>query len=111
MYVGGLILDEKPWRFTPSVIEVAPEEPGVFVLWRDAEVLFIGFAGNLRHALLQHSNGSLDRHTRAATHYRWEAHQDAGGAFRQVMLAYHALHGRYPRINPSPVTGMPPQPE
>ena len=99
-----LILDEKPWKFTPYVISAAPTEPGMFALWHDEEIIFIGFAGNLREALTLHNNGSLDKATRAATHYRWEACEQPCDAFKALMQAYYGRHGRYPRLNPPPST-------
>lgn len=63
----------KRYPFTRVLVEYAPEDRGVYVLWHDVEVLFIGkTARSLKAVLSEHLAGARGDCTRAATHYSWE---------------------------------------
>ena len=63
----------KRYPFTRVLVEYAPEDRGVYVLWHHADVLFIGEADeNLKSVLAEHLEGARGECTRAATHYSWE---------------------------------------
>ena len=67
-------IDHKRWPFTPAMLEYAPEDPGVYVLWDGEEIVYIGRAHgaeNVRTCLLAHHAGSLGECTKKATHYSW----------------------------------------
>jgi hypothetical protein len=66
----------KRYPFTRPVIEYAPhEQGGVYVLWAEDEVIYIGRTSrstNIRACLLEHLEGKRGGCTRTATHYSWE---------------------------------------
>jgi hypothetical protein len=64
----------RKWAFKASMIEDAPDTPGVYALWVNDALLYIGHANggedSLRSRLLAHfarASGRL-----APTHYSWE---------------------------------------
>jgi hypothetical protein len=89
------IIDEAAfaWPFTEAAIEVSPAAPGVYLLYRDGRLLYIGLAVNgcgIREELASHASGAR------------------GACSHQPRALYHrylALHrardgGRLPEGNP-----------
>lgn len=66
----------KRYAFTRPIVEYAPNDVGgVYVLWQDNEVIYIGRTGastNIRACLLEHLEGARGNCTKVATHYSWE---------------------------------------
>lgn len=89
--------------FTSLLIAGAPEEPGVFALWRDGEVIFIGHAQGrgqtIRSALVEHFTGTLSSCTRRATHYSWEISRRAGAREAELLEEYRRANAGLPRCN------------
>ena len=69
-------IEMKRYPFTRPILEYAPfDVGGVYVLWQDDEVIYIGRTGgsrNIRQCLLEHLEGTRGHCTRGATHYSWE---------------------------------------
>lgn len=82
------------YRFTRTVVLGAPDEPGVYALWEDDELVYYGRAQKLRSALL----ARLARDT-SVTYYSWELSADPVGREAQLLRAFEGLHGRRPRDN------------
>ena len=94
---------EKKWLFASSVIEHSPEEPGVYALWQEDEVIYVGraAAGGIKTSLLQHLEGRHGACTRAATHYSWEISLWPTLRESEVLAEFVAAHQRTPRCNTS----------
>src|SRR2546428_11652754 len=64
------------YRFTRSMVEGAPADPGVYALWENDELIYYGRAsGNvisIQFALFEHLSGRAGPCTQRATHYGWE---------------------------------------
>ncbi len=60
------------YPFSPKMVEGAPEDSGVYTLYRGSRVLYIGRAAGIRARLRQHLSGEVCGCSREATHYSWE---------------------------------------
>ena len=85
---------DKKWLFVPYVLEAATQDPGVYVLWRHEEVIYIGCASNIQARLLEHAVDEA-----LPTHYWWDTHEDPGAAAAALLDQYRRLHGELPRLN------------
>jgi hypothetical protein len=84
------------YKFTRTVLQGAPEEPGVYALWDGDELVYYGRAidgGTIRARLLVH----LER--THATHYSWEVCPDPATREAELLRDYRRLYGRAPREN------------
>jgi hypothetical protein len=63
-----MALDEPRYRFHRAMVSGAPEGGGLYALWRDAEVIFIGRAACIKDALFE----KLRQASESATHYSWQ---------------------------------------
>jgi len=89
--------------FTSRLIAGAPEEPGVFALWQDGQVIFIGHAQGrgvtIRSCLVDHFTGTLSPCTRRASHYSWEITRRGAAREAELLAEFRAAHARLPRCN------------
>ncbi len=89
--------------FTARLIAGAPEQAGVYVLWEDGEVIYIGHAlggsATVRSRLVDHFAGSGGPCTRKATHYSWAVSHDPAGRERLLMEEYRRRFVDLPRCN------------
>jgi hypothetical protein len=94
------ILDKK-WPLARAVVAHAPEEPGIYVLWLQEEVIYIGraAAGGIRAGLLEHLEGRRGGCTQSATHYSWEISLWPTLRESEVLAEFVAAHKRKPRCN------------
>jgi excinuclease UvrABC nuclease subunit len=86
------------YRFAVVIVHGAPENPGVYALWQDGEMIFLGRAVSIRQGLLQHFERS-GQCTRSATHYSWELSLRAEEREALLLEQYRKRHGRLPRCN------------
>lgn len=82
------------YAFTRTVVQGAPQEPGVFALWQGDELVYYGRALRLRESLLEH----IGRHA-AVTHYSWELSGDPAAREAELLGEFERRHGRRPRGN------------
>ena len=91
------------YRFTRSMVEGAPSDPGVYALWQHEELIYYGRAGGgavtLQQALLQHLTGQAGPCTREATHYGWEITLLPVAREAELLAEYKAAFNRLPRCN------------
>jgi len=79
----------------------APEEAGVYALWKDDELIFLGRASQgatLRARLAEHLGGSCPC-TQGATHYSWELSLQPAAREAEVLREFQARFERLPRCN------------
>jgi len=89
------------WPFTARLVADAPDSAGVFALWQDKELIYIGHAkgpGGLAKVLKDHLEGQHSC-TRAATHYTWEIAMAPEERERQVLADYYQERKAFPRCN------------
>jgi hypothetical protein len=65
-------LGKPRYPFTRRMIDGAPGDAGVYLLYDGARLLYIGRAADLRARLQQHMDGTVCECSRQATHYSWE---------------------------------------
>jgi hypothetical protein len=91
--------------FTAKLIAGSPEEAGIYLLWQDGEIIYIGRAGGrgatIRSCLIDHFSGALGPCTRRSTEYSWEISRDPVGRELQVLEEYRVQFARLPRCNPA----------
>lgn len=91
--------------FSKDDIDHAPEEAGVYALYRGDSLIYIGRAEGglsmttIRARLKNHQAGSFGPLTKAATHYRCEVRPDPVARERELLREYEKLHGQLPRCN------------
>lgn len=92
---------EHRWRLTPTLVKYAPDDPGVYMLWENDEVIYIGHAKRgfgLRKALAEHMEGRVEC-TRRATHYSWEITLIPEQRERRILADYYEAQRSFPRCN------------
>lgn len=100
------LIDEvaSAWPFTESAIEVSPAAPGVYLLYRDGRLVYIGLAVNgshIRAELESHRRGAHGACTRAATAFVYELARDPRALYRRYLDAHRARYGgRLPSCHP-----------
>jgi hypothetical protein len=91
------------YRFTRTMVEGAPADPGVYALWENDELIYYGRAsGNaitIQHALFDHLSGRAGTCTQQATHYGWEISLEPAAREAQLLAEYRAAFHRLPRCN------------
>lgn len=60
------------YAFNRRMVEGAPRDMGVYILYRGSEVLYIGRAVSIQSRLQDHMDGAVCECSRRATHYSWE---------------------------------------
>jgi hypothetical protein len=89
------------YHLTRSMVAGAPEEPGVYALWKGEELIFLGRASQaatIRACLVEHLGGACPC-TRQATHYTWELSLQPAAREAEVLREFQARFGRLPRCN------------
>jgi hypothetical protein len=91
------------YRFTRTMIEGAPADPGVYALWQDDELIYYGRASgtsvSIQRALLERLIGRAGPCTQGATHYGWEISLDPATREADLLAEYKLAFKRLPRCN------------
>lgn len=90
------------YRFTRSMVEGAPADPGVYALWEAGELIYYGHAAGatgIQFALLEHLSGRAGLCTQRATHYGWEISLGPAAREAELLSEYKAAFKRLPRCN------------
>lgn len=87
------------YRFTRTVVQGAPDEPGVFALWEGDALVYYGRARRLREALVERLGRA------AVTHYSWELSDDPAAREAELLRDFERLYGRPPRDNAASGSG------
>ena len=98
-------LANRPWTFSALVISGAPNEPGVYALLEDDEVVYFGCAiqgSTIQGALYEHlariasgEGGCLQRVNR----YSWEITYGPRLREAELLREFEVAHQRQPRCN------------
>jgi hypothetical protein len=104
--IGGtsfLIAGHSAAPFTPEEVALAPAAPGVYFLYRNERLIYIGIAvhgSGIRQELERHLRGIYGTGTRAATSFDYELTRDPVVVSAQYLQAHMARHGgRLPSFN------------
>jgi hypothetical protein len=80
----------------------APDDPGVYALWENDEVIYYGHArgegATIQSCLRQHLEGA-NPCTARATHYGWEISANPRAREVELQNEFEKAHRRLPRCN------------
>lgn len=80
----------------------APDDPGVYALWENDEVIYYGHArgggATIQSCLRQHLGGA-NPCTARATHYGWEISANPPARELELQGEFEKAHRRLPRCN------------
>jgi hypothetical protein len=89
--------------FTAKLIAGAPDEPGVYALWLEDDIIYFGHAkgggATIRSCLLDHFSGVLGACTRRASHYSWELATRPAERERELIEDYRQRNRHLPYCN------------
>ena len=87
------------WLIIAALVTTAPDTPGVFELWEDDELVFVGSTrdSTLRNQLVH----ELLESGREATHFSWEITYHPAARERELLAEFEREHHRPPRLNSS----------
>ena len=86
------------YRFSSIIAQGAPEQAGVYALWHDDEMIYLGHATSIRKSLLDHLQRS-DACAGDATHYTWELALRPEAREAELLEQYRSRYGRLPRCH------------
>jgi hypothetical protein len=84
------------WPFSEAAIEVSPPVPGVYFLYRDGRLVYIGLAVNgsgIREALASHQRGAYGECTRAATSFIYQLSDNPRALYLRCLQAHRERYG------------------
>jgi hypothetical protein len=91
------------WPFSEAAVDLSPAAPGVYLLYRDGRLVYIGLAVNgsgIRQELESHLCGARGPGTRAATAFLYELARDPRALHGDYLAAHRARYGgRLPAAN------------
>jgi hypothetical protein len=91
------------WPFTDAAIDLAPDAPGIYLLYQNGRLIYIGAAVNgagIRQELLSHRSGAYGECTRDATAFLYELARDPLALQRRYLAAHRVRYaGRVPPCN------------
>ena len=87
------------YRFAHAIVQGAPANAGVYALWQDGEMIYLGRATSIRERLLEHLERTPLPCTSGATHYSWELSLRPATREVELLELYKKRHGRLPRCN------------
>lgn len=97
------------WPFTDAAVEVSPSAPGVYLLYRNGRLVYIGLAVNgagIRRELESHRQGACGSCTQGATAFVFEISADPLTSYRRYLEMHRARYaGRLPPCQNAPAGG------
>ena len=89
--------------FTKPNVDAAPQENGVYTLYDNGILIYIGCAwgdtGTIRGRLQRHHSGAEGPCTQFATHFYWWLTDYPLTTEKELLAAYKARWGALPRCN------------
>lgn len=90
------VIDEAAvaWPFTDAAVDISPTAPGVYLLYKEGQLIYIGLAVNgsgIRQELESHRRGVHGAPTSDATAFLFQITSDPVGLHRRYLDAYRAL--------------------
>jgi hypothetical protein len=92
------------YAFTPVMIAGAPNDPGVYALWENDELIYYGHArggsATIQSCLRQHlESASVNGCNARATHYGWEISANPPAREAELLREFQRTNRRVPRCN------------
>ena len=97
-----MVFELRRYPFLGAVIEGAPEEYGVYLLWEHDELTYVGTvdsgSASIRTRLRDHFSGQITCACKP-THYSWRLSRSPGVLAREVLAEYRLKSQTEPRCN------------
>ena len=99
------VIDEQSvaWPFSEAAVDVSPAASGVYLLYKDGRLIYIGVAvsgSDIRQELASHLSGAHGECTRGATAFLYETGADPLRLYRTYLGAHRERYGgRLPPCN------------
>lgn len=99
------VIDEvsSAWPFTEAAVDLSPAAPGVYFLYRNGRLIYIGLAVNgsgIRQELESHRRGAHGNGTQDATAFIYEPASDPCALHKRYLGAHRERYGgRLPACN------------
>jgi hypothetical protein len=90
------------YKLTRTMVEAAPHEQGLYALWEDDELIYLGLAATsatIRERLTEHLGRRLCPCAQKATYYSWELSLRPAAREVEILEEFFAQFGRMPRCN------------
>jgi hypothetical protein len=100
-------LSTTKFELSQQTIEIVPQLAGIYALWCEDEVIYIGFADEtvgLRSQIMQHYRGTPEC-VACATHFQCDFCVECRPTAKEMMSRFVAKHGRSPRCNEPTLAG------
>jgi hypothetical protein len=98
----------KKWLFVAALVFISPETPGVFELWDDEELVYVGSTRrpdeSIRTCLIQRLSKE-DGSEHPPTHFSWEVSYRPTDRRQELLVEFQSLNKRPPRFNSAEPTG------
>ncbi len=98
-----MALGEKLFSATHANLESLPEQSGVFTLYEEGQMIFIGRADGsghtLRSVMLDHKEGRIGPCTQRFDHYTREATTNVALRYRELLQRHARKYHRFPKCN------------
>jgi hypothetical protein len=100
--LDGLVGCQKKWLFIAALVFISPETPGVFELWDEDELIYVGSTRrpeeSIRNCLIRHlrEEGAGEH---PPTHFSWEVSYRPGNRRHELLAQFVAINQRPPRFN------------
>ena len=92
----GMASARPKWLIIAALVTMAPDTPGVFELWENDELVFIG---STRDSTLRAQLARELLQTRDATHFSWEITYRPVAREYELLAEFERVHHRLPRFN------------
>lgn len=98
-----MALGEKLFTATHANLESLPEQSGVFTLYEEGQLIFIGRADGAGHTIrsvvLDHKEGRVGSCTQRFDHYTREATTNVALRYRELLQRHARKYHRFPKCN------------
>lgn len=92
-------ISDPHYRFTDAIVQGAPNITGLYALWQDGDLIYVGRAASIRERLVEHLQRRVCPCTEQATHYSWELSLQPVTREVELLEQFKKRHGRLPRCN------------
>jgi hypothetical protein len=89
----------RKWPFLDYVVGSSPTDQGLYALWKEGELLFVGIADDqngIRGCLVRHFGGEHGPLLQSADHFSWELAFEPEKRRSEVLQAFEKQRGRLP---------------
>jgi hypothetical protein len=90
----------RKWPFVDYSVEASPLDAGVYALWKDGELIYIGSSNgpgsSIRSCLMERLRAGMEPRP---DHYSWEVAADPHRRKAESLEQFRTLHRRLPRLN------------